>query len=642
MKLESIAVCLVALGVTAAWALLAGKDVSWDVVNHHLYLPFSLLSGRYATDLFGAGPQSYQNPLGYLPGYLLVRSSLPGWAMALGLAALHALPAAWGLHRIALAIWGTGRDARRWRWLALALAWSAPVFLLVAATTSIDPLCAGLILVAVAAILERQPHWSLLVVGGLSLGLAIGFKPTSGVFALALIPVAVLKLCAGQWRWQHVVVGAGAVVVAALAAIAHWSGWLWRSFGSPLYPLFNDWFGSAYAPAGASSAGRFATADPWAMVVRLWEMAEFRAYTITEGFVPDLRPLAAVLLLLVAVAVAFRRGGLRIAPRELAARADLQLLTLLAVAYPIWMISSGNARYLVAWFMLVGVALARAADKALPRRAGPIFLAVLLVVQTGIYVGAGHQRFKSAAWGSSRFIEARIPERLTRTPYLHLSLGVQTYAAAALFLHPAGALINLAGQMAMPMDGPLGERFKARLALWEGRTRFLLGAPADPKQPIADAGAQARARYLTYRYGLDIDWSDCESLYLDTHEAGEPGPDGRPPPRGMRLLSCAAVPRTDRDADIDARVAQADRVFELIETGCPRIFAPRPFASDIGPGSVQRLYANHDARLSVSPTDGVVLTHFRSLNAVFLGSIDEVIASGGRDACKAWDKLSRH
>lgn len=641
MKPESIAVCLVAFALTLAWSLFAGKDVSWDVVNHHLYLPFSLLSGRYATDLFAAGPQSYQNPLGYVPGYLLVRSGLPGWAMAAELAALHALPAAWGLHRITLSIWGPERTAMRWRWLALALAWSAPVFLLLAGTTSIDPLCAGLILVAVAAVVEREARPGLLSLGGLALGLAIAIKPTSGVFALAMLPVAAQKLYGRQWRWRHVLIGFGAVFGGALAGLAHWSGWLWHSFGSPLYPLFNDWFHSPYAPRGATSAGRFAVSDGWGMLARLWEMAEFRAYTTTEGFVPDLRPLAAAGLMLLALVAALRARAWRAGPRPLAARADLQLLTLLLAAYPIWMISSGNARYLIAWFMLVGLMLARAADKALPPRAGPIFLAVLLLVQLGIYAGAGHRRFKAAPWGDAPFIEAQVPQRLQHQPYLHLSLGMQTYAAAALFLAPDGALINIAGQVAMPTEGPLGEALKARLARWQGRTRFLLGAPSDPTLQIADPQAQARARFLTYRFGLDIDWNDCERLRLETHEALSPGPDGKPPPRGMALLSCAAIPRRDRDPVIDARVAQADRVFELLETRCPHIYAPRPFASDIGPVSVQRLYANHDARVTVSPVDGVMLTHFRSLDAVFLGSINEVIANGGRDACKAWDKLSR-
>ena len=41
---DSARVCAAALAALTAWTLFAGKDVSWDVVNHHLYLPFSLMT----------------------------------------------------------------------------------------------------------------------------------------------------------------------------------------------------------------------------------------------------------------------------------------------------------------------------------------------------------------------------------------------------------------------------------------------------------------------------------------------------------------------------------------------------------------------------------------------------------------------
>ena len=79
MAQERRATCAATIFFTGAWALWAGKDVSWDVFNHQLYLPCSLVSGRYASDLFAAGPQSYQNPLGYLPFFGLAMSGLPSW-----------------------------------------------------------------------------------------------------------------------------------------------------------------------------------------------------------------------------------------------------------------------------------------------------------------------------------------------------------------------------------------------------------------------------------------------------------------------------------------------------------------------------------------------------------------------------------
>src|SRR5688572_33303882 len=75
----------------AAWTVFAGKDLNWDLLNYHYYLPFELLAGRLQQDFFAASAQSYLNPVGYLPFYLMVSS---GWHSVLAsslLAALHAL-----------------------------------------------------------------------------------------------------------------------------------------------------------------------------------------------------------------------------------------------------------------------------------------------------------------------------------------------------------------------------------------------------------------------------------------------------------------------------------------------------------------------------------------------------------------------
>ena len=56
----------------ATWTVLAGKDVNWDLLNYHYYVPYQLLAGRLEQDFFAASAQSYLNPVGYLPFYLMV------------------------------------------------------------------------------------------------------------------------------------------------------------------------------------------------------------------------------------------------------------------------------------------------------------------------------------------------------------------------------------------------------------------------------------------------------------------------------------------------------------------------------------------------------------------------------------------
>src|SRR3954470_12026301 len=101
------------------WGMAAGKDVSWDVVNHHLYLPFLWMSGREHSDLFGAGGQSYQNPLGYFTLYALFSAGVPSWIIGVLLSATHAL-VVWPLDRIARLFWPENTSEQFWcRALAL-------------------------------------------------------------------------------------------------------------------------------------------------------------------------------------------------------------------------------------------------------------------------------------------------------------------------------------------------------------------------------------------------------------------------------------------------------------------------------------------------------------------------------------------
>src|SRR5688572_28671668 len=75
----------------AAWTVVAGKDVNWDLLNYHYYLPYELLGGRLAQDFFAAAGQSYLNPLGYVPFFLMVSAGWHSVAASVVLAVAHSL-----------------------------------------------------------------------------------------------------------------------------------------------------------------------------------------------------------------------------------------------------------------------------------------------------------------------------------------------------------------------------------------------------------------------------------------------------------------------------------------------------------------------------------------------------------------------
>lgn len=641
MKREASLLCIAAVGALVAWTLFAGKDASWDVYNHHLYVPFSYLSGRYELDLFGAGPQSYQSPIGYIPGYLLAISGVPAWSVGTLLAALQGALIAWALHRLTTAVWGTSPEQRPYRGLAMAGGLTAPVLLLVIGTTSNDPLVAGLSLLALAAVVDPNATTRSLAVGGAALGLALAIKLTAMAFVIAIAILLLLRFALRQLD----VCGLLAFAVAAVAGLAlsggEWMAWLWSTFDNPVFPLFNQYFNSPYAPSGPTVAHRFLPTAPLDWVARLWEMTEFRSFTITEAFAPDARMLlAATAGLVVLLAMSVRRPSAWTSA-TLWRRADLQLGVTLVVVYLLWLGGSGNGRYALGLFILGGLLSVRAMQLLLPERWATLVIALMVGVQTLAYTGPGDRRYNGVPWDDRPYLDAEVAPRLASEPFLHLSLGVQSYAAAALVLNPDGALANVSGQLALPMTGPLGEQLQQRLHQWQGRTRFLLVEPPAFALEGSTAPVLKKIRYLTYRLGLEPDWDDCERVVLNPaapqqmHMLPKTGENDR----GIRLLSCRAMPVTDRDLDIETRVAEAEHVFALVEDSCPSIFGPRPFESEVGPTVVQRLYGNSDTRLNVSPTEGVTLTHFRSLSVVSLGDIEHVLSNGGRDACQAWEKL---
>ncbi len=235
---ETMTVVAIAIMALCAWTLFAGKDVSWDLINHHLYLPFSLLSGRFEIDLFAANTQSYQNPLIYVPFYLLATSHLPAWAVGLLLTVLHAacVVPLWSLIRH---LWPAPQDAVA-RALALALSLAAPILLITIGTSSGDPISNLLVLSALALAAGRgQSTWSALAAGAL-MGIAFGLKPTSAVLLLAGGLAMLLRVATGTATLRVLCFQIAGTLLGALVAMGPWALWLWQTFGNPVYPLFNQ------------------------------------------------------------------------------------------------------------------------------------------------------------------------------------------------------------------------------------------------------------------------------------------------------------------------------------------------------------------------------------------------------------------
>jgi hypothetical protein len=637
------AVWLVALAALGAWTLHAGKDLSWDVLNHHVYLPFSLTSGHYASDLLAAGPQSTQHPLGYLPFWALLSADLPAWVIGAVLVLVHAAMAVPMAH-IAIALWPAAMPGMLWwRALALALALLAPSLLLVVGTSSSDPLSALAVLWALSLALPARQSLRGAMLAGALLGLAVVIKPSNAVFAIAIFGAWLAR--AAAWR-QALSLGVACTLVTLLLQ-APWSWWLQREFASPLYPLFNQIFQSPHAPLEAILSSRYVPQAAVDWLLRPFELAQPRRLTHTEALAPDLRPALCVLALALAASAA-ALGRLR-DPRPAdppAPPPDRELLVFTALAYVLWMMSSGNSRYALPLFMVIGLVATRGLQLALPAGMARVLLGLAVVLQAAYYFELGTRRFDApVAWDSGPYVDARVPSRLREQAALHLSLGTPSFAVFAPWLARNGAFVNAISTMSLPDDGPLGAKLQQRLKAFEGRTRVLFkGRP-----PLADneRAARARASYdrSVYRFGLVVDWGDCETLALRTPIPGSAGRVAADPalPSSVPAIvvsSCAARTHTGMDPDYATDKAFAERVFAIVEAACPRVFGPPPMATNADLGAWHRHYVNSDARLLVSPADGVFVSHFSVLRSGRLGSVNEVLRGAGVAPCAAWAGLT--
>lgn len=613
------------------WSAWAGRDVSWDLLNHHVYLPFSLLTGRFETDLFAAGPQSYQNPVGYLLFYLPLSMGWPNWLAGLWLTALHAL--LWlPLHALSVSLWGDAREQRWWRLMASALAGMTPVFLYYAGTSSTDPLTTTLLLAGLATLMRTQARARTLGGAGLLVGLAIAIKPSNAIMAIALFAISGWRLSLRQLSWRGFLLFWAGATLSVLLFWGPWAYWLWTHFDNPVFPLYNHLFGSPYAPQQAMLATRFLPENAADWLLRPFQMARLVGYTNVEGLVPDLRPA----LLVLALPIWGARHLMRLRPARgdvlrCLSRSDVQLLAFALLTYALCMASSGNARYAMVGLMPVGLLLVRAAQDLLPERAARIVLGVLLLLHSAHYLIGGDRRMNAEPWNSDPYVAFDVAPQLREQPYLHLSIGSQSIAGIAPLLHADGALVNLVGQMSMPVEGPLAQAFEERLVRWQARTRLLLAGQVESINAEGRAQLREHTNHLLARYGLASDFSDCLDLRLKRFIPGESEPMHR------HWVSCAAHRVARQPLNRFEKVAE--RIFARVEAACPRIFGPTPLISESTGDSAQRLYLNTDLFVTVIERDGVVVSHHRTMNREWLGMPDEVAEGRGKDPCAAWERL---
>jgi hypothetical protein len=614
--------CLPA-AVCAAWTVYAGKDVNWDLLNYHYYLPFELLAGRLEQDFFAASAQSYLNPIGYLPFYLMVSSGWHSVAVSLVLAVAHSL----SIGLLYLLGWRLfahlpGRDRAILSILATALGTGTAVYWETVGSSFLDPLLVSPMLAGLLLLLDESPRAARrALIAGALFGAAAALKYSNVIYALAALPLALAmpRLPAvARVRACLAYVAGGAVAVALLAG--PWLTLLAREFGNPVFPLLNAWFQSPYAPAVNMVSERFTPADFTSVLSFPFRMIALDRGLYSENFAPDIR-FAALLAAAIALPVVAAR---RNAPPESALRGDdWRVLAFFAASLVLWLVSSANGRYGLIVLLIAGVALARIAERLLPAGTARVALAVLLVVQLGTSVMASPPRWFIAEPWSLRWLPYDVPGRALREPALYVTVEVLPMAVLAPFVHPASSFVNFRGLHSVPSDSPklaaLLERHRDRVRTLGRGLELVDGKPREEQLKAYDA--------TLLRIGYRVDAGDCFTIpwrrddedLLSRAANRLAGPLRSHEP--LSVVSCGLRTATRNPADVE-KERHVSALFDRMEKTCPGLFRGQTAITEPLGGGWSRNYPGLDARLEAQ-ADRVILNRYRSLSYFDLGRLSD-------------------
>jgi hypothetical protein len=607
----------------AVWTLFAGKDVNWDLLNYHYYLPFELIAGRLGQDFFAASAQSYLNPVGYLPFYLMLTSGWHSVVASLVLAVAHSLSLAL-LYFLAWRLFGHLRPRERvfFSCLATAMGAATAVFWATVGSSFLDPLLvppmlAGLLLLLDGGRSAARPA----ALAGALFGAAAALKYSNVIFALAAFPLvlAMPRLSRdSRLRAGLGYVAGGVIAVSVLAG--PWFFFLYRELGNPVFPLLNAWFQSPHAPAVNMASERFAPGGWIAALSFPFRMVMLDRALYSEMFAPDIRFAALAVAAVVLPAAVKARWA---AASGALSGTDWRILAFFCAGTVLWLATSANARYGMILLLLAGVCLVRTVERLLPAGAARVGLVVILAVQIGMSIAASPSRWFIAEPWSKRWLPYAAPERALREPALYLTLETLSMAVVAPFVHPASSFVNFRGQTSIPPESTrlaaLLERHRGRIRVLGRALELVDGRPQENEVKAYDD--------TLLRIGYRLETQDCFTI------AWQPDSDDRisraanwlahtpPTPELLSVVSCGLRPAV-RDRAQTLRERQFSALFDRMERACPRVFRGHTAVTEPLGSGWSRHYVGLDARLEALGGK-VILNRYRAGILVDLGRLSD-------------------
>lgn len=487
-------------------ALAFAMDANWDLRNYHYYNAYAFLGGREGRDLLVASVPTFFNPLLDVP-FFLTAEALPARLVGFLLGTVqgfNALP----LFGIGCALIATGDPLRRVGFAAgfAVLGLAGAITLSLVGTTFYDNVMTLGPLAALCLVMERYRGLGaaparhacvLALVTGVLCGLAAGLKQPAAIYGVG-VGVALLVVPAS---WARRLLLAAAFAAGAIAGVAAAGGWwmwhLWSTLGNPIFPFYNDVFGSPMALISNYKKVFYLPESFWARLFfpvtytldpSITSDAAFRDHRILACFV--LVPLAALASLA------------RQATAPLLWPIPARILLVFAVAtYVIWIVLFGIYRYVLALEMLAPLVIV-ACFSQFPGgwrwRAVGAGVVILLVVATARPVDWGR-----VAW-ADKWVHTAVKPPLERPgETIVLLAGHEPFGFLVPGFPREVRFLRIDGGFTTPREQGVGFNTLMRdiIAGHQGLL-YILTIPTDRRSPETSTAA----------YGLTVDWNDCRPV----------------------------------------------------------------------------------------------------------------------------------
>jgi hypothetical protein len=586
---------LLCIAVAIVVCLLTGKDLNADMLSYHLSTANSLWTGAYKTDFMNAGLQSFFNPLGYLPFYLMLKTGWHSMLVGAVMAALHAtaLMATWRLSFEIL----FKEQSQRWLLTALAtlMAGASPLFIATLGSSFLDPLLTGLILFGIyltahATQPESKNPQMLVFAAGILLGLSTGLKLTAVFFAIS-VGLALLLSPGIKHRLMRAIISSSGMVLGFAISGSFWAIHLAREFGSPVFPLANAFFKSPDFPAISVGLDRFSAHTPWDALTLPFKMMLVSSGTYAEIMVPDIR-LACLLLLAAGLIWRKTRAARRVAvsSEDPGRRWDGSLwfvICAMAIAYLLWVYTSGNGRYFLPVLLIAGPLLVWSANLVIRNHKwNVVIVASLLGLQLVHGGAAGYRRWDSARW-TSQWIDLEIPDlfRINAYDFLMIGSGEDTFVSS--YLHHDSRYVLIGGKVPRSPREPGAHRIARFIeqGVASGKLRMLIRESETRSSDLyrtntADEFTILLANADLAPWNLQIVPADCSYIGVDLASGIAQQLSSEPLlrsawPKHYSMLSCAVETGTKLPPEFFRTLSALESASTELTKSCPQIF-PAP------------------------------------------------------------------